>query len=468
MKKNIFVSYISGIFDTDHGEKYTRIIYYFLPEFITAFLLFSLPYWIDAYFIANLRSTSTYATLGSTNNLLHMIVKIAEALSVSTVVIGGQFNGRGDYKKVGQTLRDSFWITTIMGIMFASFLYFGAYHIYKWYGVPEEMIIQGMPFLRLRAIGIFLLFVSFAFIGFLRSIKNTRTPMYIFVTGMVTFLFLDYALIFGKFGFPKMGLQGSALATVIQNGVMLIAAILAVMLSKENRRYAIDLFAVFSEGKSLVWRLLTMSWPIVLDKATMAWAYIWLGKMIGPMGTYCIASFCVIKDMERFAFLPAIAFAQVVTFLVSNDLGVQNWIAIKSNIKKVVFMASMAVFSLLLVFSLFPEYVIEFFDREGDFTLFAAKAFPIISIFVFFDLLQLVLASALRGAGNVKTVMVVRFVVCAGYFMPVSYLISQLPIENQIMKFIMIYSSFYIGNGLMSIAYIKRFRGTAWKTTVSE
>ncbi len=468
MKKNLLSSYIGGITDTESGENYSTIIRYFLPEFVTAFLLFSMPYWLDAYFIANLKSTSTYATLGSTNNLLHMIIKMAEAVLVSTVVVGGQFNGRGEYEQVGRTLRDAFWVTFFLGLSFASFLYFGAYHIYTWYGVSDEMIRVGVPFLRLRAVGIFFTFVFFAFIGFLRSIKNTRTPMQIFILGTAVFLFFDYALIFGKFGLPALGLQGSALASLLQYITMLCAAFAYILYDKKNRKYCIDLFAVFSGGKSQVLRLLQLSWPVVLDKATMAWAYIWLCKMIGPMGTCCIASFCVIKDMERFAFLPAIAFAQVVTFLVSNDLGVKNWDGIKSNIKKVVFMASMSVFMLLLIFSVYPEFIIRFFDRQGDFTVFAARAFPIISIFVFFDLLQLVLASALRGAGNVKTVMLVRFAVCAGYFVPVSYLISQLPIENQMIKFIMIYSSFYIGNGLMSIAYIKRFRGNAWKTTVSE
>ncbi len=468
MKKALITSYIEGIFEQKKGDSYGTIIRYFLPEFVTAFLLYSMPYWLDAHFISHLKSTSSYATLGSTNNLLHFIIKVAEALAVSTIIVGGQFNGRGQYEQVGRTLRDAFWVTFISGLLFASFLYFGAYYIYLWYGVPAEIIHLGIPFLRLRAVGIFFMFVFFAFIGFLRGIKNTKTPMQIFILGTTVFLFFDYTLIFGKLGFPALGLQGSALASVLQYVVMLIAAVGYIVFDPNNRKYCIDLFAVFSGGPSQVWRLLMLSWPVVLDKATMAWAYIWLCKMINPMGTACVASFCVIKDMERFAFLPAIAFAQVITFLVSNDLGARDWQGIKANIKKVVFLSSISVFGLLFIFSMYPEFVIRFFDQKGDFTTFAARSFPIISIFVFFDLLQLVLASALRGAGNVQTVMVVRFVVCAVYFVPVSYLIAQLPMENVMLKFIMIYSSFYIGNGLMSLAYIKRFRGEQWKVVASE
>jgi Na+-driven multidrug efflux pump len=105
----------------------------------------------------------------------------------------------------------------------------------------------------------------------------------------------------------------------------------------------------------------------------------------------------------------------------------------------------------------------QFFDGKGDFIDMAAFAFPILSSLVFFDLLQLILSGALRGSGNVKTVLAVRLCICFGYFFPVSYIIAHhIPIENIALKFILIYSSFYIGNAIMSIVYIKKFRSDQW------
>src|SRR5205814_376061 len=134
------------------------------------------------------------------------------------------------------------------------------------------------------------------------------------------FVFFDYVLIFGKWGFPEMGLQGSALATIIQYGSMMTLALCYVLFNKKNLKYGIKLLSALTDI-SYVKHLLSISWPVVLDKAIMAWAYVWLGKMIATMGTGGIAAFCVVKDMERFSFLPAIAFVQVITFLVSNDVG---------------------------------------------------------------------------------------------------------------------------------------------------
>ncbi|MDP3889263.1 MAG: MATE family efflux transporter [bacterium] len=461
-KRGLLTSYFDGITDSGHGERYGTLIRFFIPEFITALLLYSMPFWVDAAFIGHLKSTSTYATLGVTNNLLHLILKVAEAFGVGTIVLSGQFNGREDYKSVGRSLRGAFWLACFVGAAIASVLYFGAPIIFHWYGVKEKLITLGIPFLRLRAIGVFFMFVYFALIGFLRGIKNTKTPMHIFVLGVLVFISFDYVLIFGKLGFPALGLQGSALATIMQYSFMLVLAVGYIFYREDHRKYGIELFAPIRDGQ-VVKHLLSLSWPVVLDKAILAASYIWLAKMISPMGTCGVATFCVIKDMERFAFLPAIAAAQVVTLLVSNDFGARNWQAIKSNIKKVIFISSFFVFSILLILAFWSSSFIQLFDKKGNFTDFASRSFWILSGLVFLDLLQLILSGALRGAGNVKTVMMVRLLVSFGYFVPLSYMLSQLPIQDQVLKFVLIYGTFYVGQGLMSIFYIHRFRSDAWK-----
>ena len=464
MIKNFMTRFIHDIYNDEKGEKYSTLLRYFVPEFITNFLLYAMPFWLDSVFIGSLASTHTYATLGVTNSFLHLIIKVGEAISVGTVVLSGQFNGQSSFENAGRTLRDAFWLTTILGLTFGSVLFFGAHYIYTWYGVSDEIVALGVPFLRLRAIGVLCMFIYLALVGFLRGIKNSRAPMKIFIFGSLLFVFFDYALIFGTFGFPALGLQGSALATVIQYFSMMIIALGYVLFNKKNLKYGISLFSGLTDI-SYVKHLLAISWPVVLDKSIMAWAYVWLGKMIATMGTGGIAAFCVVKDMERFAFLPAIAFAQIITFLASNDVGTKNWDGVKINIKKTILLATGMVSTLIAFFIYHRAYIISIFDKKGDFSGIAMQAFPVLSIFIIFDLIQLILSGALRGAGNVRIVMAVRLITCFGYFVPVSYLLSRMPIDNQALKLILLYGSFYLGNALMSIWYIRRFRSEYWKTS---
>lgn len=464
-KKKLLASYVYGITDADHGESYGTILRYFFPEWITMLFLYSVLYLLDARWIADLKSTSMYATIGITNTLLHFLIKMGEGFSVGSIIVTGQYNGKKDYKEVGQTLVDSFWMTLLGGAAVAGALYMGAYWIYYFYGVPEKMIALGTPFLRIRALSFFFMYMYFSLIAYLRGIKNTTIPMITFIFGGILFLLCDYAFIFGSPLNAPMGLCGSALASTIQYGFMAVITLAYVLFHPENKKYSIALFSGISRWTHIK-RLLLLSWPVMLDKTSLALSYIWLGYLLAPMGKYVLASYAVIKDLERFAIQPAAGFAQVITFLVSNASGTYDWDGIKSNIKKSVFLASLFVFSTLLIFSLWPNFFIHIFDQKGKFTPFAARVFPFLSVLVFFDLLQLILAGALRGAANVKLVMMVRVLVGTIYFVPVSWLISRMAIESDLIKFSLIYGSFYLGSGLMSIIYIWRFRGERWKTKV--
>jgi multidrug resistance protein, MATE family len=466
-KKKLWKSYVEGIRDESHGESYAVILRYFFPEWITALTLYSVLYLLDARWIADLKSTSIYATLGVTNTLIHFLIKIGEGFTVGSVILSGQQNGREEFEDVGRTFVDSFWITFIGGLLVSGVLFFGSYWIYYFYGVPEKMIAHGTPFLRIRAISIFFMFMYFALISFLRGIKNTRVPMKIFIAGGALYLFCDYGLIFGAFGMPHMGLNGSATASVIQYVFMVVVALGYVLFHEKNKKYGIILLNGIS-SKARVKRLVQLGWPIMLDKAIMAFSYVWLTHLFAPMGKYALASFTVIKDLERLAILPAAGFAQVITFLVSNSSGIYDWSGIKTNIKKCLFLSSIFVFVFLCMFSLWPKVFITLFDQKGKFTDIAAEVFPILSVLVFFDLLQLVLSGAMRGVSNVHVVMFVRLSVFLVYFMPVSWFLAQLPIENFVIKFLVVYGSFYIGNALMSVVYIWRFRGNRWKHSVTQ
>lgn len=438
----------------DYGESYRSIFRYFYPECITALILYSLPYFVDSYFIGSLKSTSLYAISGIVDNFLTLLVKAAEGFSIGIVVIAGCHNGSKLYKKVGQTFVEAFWSILFIGAVISGLIYSSVFYIYGWFNFPPDLIEQGVLYFKLKAIALFFMFVFFSVVGFLRSIKNTVVPMVLFAIGSFVFIVSDYILIFGKFGFPAWGLNGSAIAYCIQYGTVSFLAMAYVLLFNANKKYEIALFSRFIKWKTMS-DLLKTSGPIVVDKVVMAGAYVWLAQLLSPLGTNVMASFSLIKLMERFAFIPAIGFAQVITFLVSNDVGRGAWKDVTVNIKRVIYVATCMVGVTLLAGSLYPSWFISFVDQKGEFGYLVAQIFPSLSILVFLDLLQLILSGALRGAGAVKVVMWTRICVIIGFFMPVSYAISLIPMTSIALKFFLIYGSFFLGNGLMSVLYIK-------------
>jgi len=462
MKTGLVQSFIRGINDNEHGETYRTIIRYFLPELVTTLLLNSLPWVIDCFFIGCLSSTPSFAAVGANKTLLNLLTKIAESFMIGTVILAGQFNGAREFTKAGKSLKNSFWVTTIIGALLAVVLYFGAYLIYYCMGVPQDVLSAGIRYMQLRAIGLFLTFIYFSFAGFLRGIKDTKTPMLICIAGSIAFVIFDYLLIFGAGPFKQMGLVGSALAAIIQYGVMAFLGGAYILFSKKTRIYAIDLFALPDLG--YIKEFVSLIWPMMIDKSILAISYVVLYSRLAPLGTNVIAGFSAVREMEHFSFLPALAFAQIISLLVSNDVGSRKWDGIKSNIKKVLFMAVCLVFSILAVLSIFSRSIVHLLDKNGDFTIFVVHVFPAISILIFFDLLQVILAAALRGAAQVRVVMVTRIIFLL-YFIPISAWLCSFSLRDDI-KFIAIYSSFYFGSLLMSIFYVYWFRSGKWKTQV--
>lgn len=453
---------IRSLFHMQGGLSYPTILKYFFPEWITALILYFLPYFIDCLFICNLNSTSTYAVSGIIDNFLTMFLKAAEGLPIGIVIVAGYFNGRKEYEKAGQTFVDAFWVVVALGIVLSCALYLSIPYVCAFNNFSSEMIEKGIPYLKIKSMVIFFMFVYFALVGFLRAIKNTFTPMIVFIMGSMVFVTVDYVLIFGKLGFPQMSLLGSATAALTQYVFMCVAMMSYLLFTSKHELYKISLFNhKFSIDR--IKKIITTSLPVVIDKVSIAFAYAWLGSCMSHLGQEAGAAFSCIKMMERFAFLPAIACAQIITFLVSNDLGRGDWKSIYANIKKIIVISSCLVGAILIIGSLWPMWFVSFFDKRGDFGSMVAVIFPALSVLILIDLLQLVLSAALRGAGDVKTVMWTRVGVIAGFFIPSTYIISMFSFSHIMYKMLATYAAFLIGNGLMSLVYMYRLSQNNWK-----
>lgn len=462
---DVAIQYVRQKFSTLHaGDSLKDIFYYLLPELISVMILIVGPPIIDSYIVANSQTALSYGALAMSANLIHTLTKFAEAIPVAAIAVIGRHNGAGRYDVCGKDFSTTFWLIVALGLAQLGLIFFGAPAIYTWLGVPPEMMQVGVPFLRLKSLGVFLIFILLGFFGFLRAVKNTKVPMFINIIGILTFVFFDYALVQGKFGFPNFELYGSALATIIQYAVMNSLAFGYIWSNVAYKKYFSETFlSFFSFARAA--QLIYLGLPIVLDKTSFAFSYVWLSKMIAGLGTYAITTFDVIKHVERFSFLPAIACAQVVTFLVSNRLGARDAQGAAATVKKCLFVALIGVCSMLFLLCLNATRVIGWFDPTNQFSHFGARVLPFVSVLVIFDIVQVILAGALRGAGDVRAVMWGRILVVGGFFVPLSWLAGSLPIASKTLKFVLIYGMYYLSTGVLSCLFLYRMHGQQWQKT---
>lgn len=438
-----------------------RIFKYWLPEAASAACLIFLPIIVDLLLVAKLKSTSTYSAIGISSNLIHTLIKLSEGVCIAGIAVLGRFNGANNFFDCGRSFLDLLTATSLLGILQFIVVRAGATAFMNWIEAPDEVKTIAIPFIKIQAMAIFFAFILMSFIAFFKAVKETRAPFYVNIVGMLIFLLFDYALILGKFGFPAMGYIGSAIAANLRYLSMLIISVGIIAGQKKYRKYFQNLGAIQIQTKN-VFTLIKLSLPIMIDKTMLSFAYIWLAKMVAPLGVCAIACMDSVKNVERFAFIPAMAFAQIITFVVSNNIGEGNTAKAKANIHKILMLALGLAGSCLLFVSYQGAWLLSFLDSSNNFSASACRILKIIAPLVFFDLIQLILSAALRGAGDVKAVMLTRLSVCTLVFFPLSFLIKKyvhIAFEN---KIILIYSSFYFSTAIMALILWQRIQGNTW------
>lgn len=444
------------------GDSVPDILKYWFPELISLMILVVLPPIVDSFIVSNSQNLMAYGAMATINNVLYLLIRMAESIPIASIAMIGRFNGAQEYEKCGEELGITFWTTSLIGIIQFILVLFFAQSIYQWLNVPSEMITIGVPFLRLKSFGILLMFILMSFIGFMRAVKNTHMPMIINIAGIIAFIFFDYALILGRFGFPRLDIYGSAIATIIQYTLTNVIAVCYIMYHEPYKKYFSSCFLSFFDLKRII-HLIMLSFPILIDKTIFAYAFVWLSKKTNNLGEHAIATFDVVKNLERFAFLPAMAFASVITFLVSNRLGSKDPDGASANIKKVLILTAIMVSTLLIILCIKAHYFVSFFDKHNQYTSFATTSLIIISLLSVFDYIQVILAGALRGAGDVNMVMWGRLFTCVVFFLPISEFFYRLPIQSNLVKFNLIYGSYYLMMGVMSIIFLARTKSHKWQ-----
>jgi len=133
-------------------------------------------------------------------------------LSFGTTTLVGHHHGANDFAACGETYFHAVCLAVLGGVGVASAGLLFAIPLYQLMGATANVVKEGVPYFRIYIVSAPFTFIFFASVGFFRGTLNTRTPMVIAFLISGTHLLLDYALIYGHLGLPRLGLKGAAIA----------------------------------------------------------------------------------------------------------------------------------------------------------------------------------------------------------------------------------------------------------------
>lgn len=265
--------------------------------------------------------------------------------------------------------------------------------------LDPELMTMAVDFMRITAWSVPLMGVNQILGALMRGAGNTRVTMYTNTIANIVNAALGYALIFGNFGAPEMGITGAAVATVISQGVGAIVALFIFFFIQKDLKVK---FAKLRLKLGSVKEMFSIGVPHASEMLLMQFGQIALAGLVGSMGVVALAAHTQGIVAESISFMPAMGFGIAATTLVGMSVGVGSAALVKRyvrvlakcNLVLTAFTASILIFA--------PRQVFGILSNDPDVIALGAIYLMIMGFCQFPQQLTGVFAGTLRGSGDAK------------------------------------------------------------------
>ena len=330
--------------------------------------------------------------------------------------------GEGNYAQCGNVLNAGLLLALIGGIPFVVASAWIAGVVSPLLSNDPGVVSLGETYLRYRFLAAISLFLNQVYGGFFNGIGDTKRQMTsaILITGAN--ILLDYILIFGHAGLPRMGIAGAAIASVIATGIGSVYYI-AVSLSHFYR----DRYKPYHHlSLALPWfaPILRLSLPVMGQRFISNGSFFALFSIVSRIGTLELAASNVIRSIYGLSIMPAIGIGIAAATLVGQNLGASQPKEAEQYAWEAAKLGAYLMGGIGLLFIAYPKAIFSIYT--SDLAVIALGRLPLIMLGVVqtFAGVALVIGRALQGAGNTRYVMLAELFVCSLLYLPFAYLLG--------------------------------------------
>jgi len=265
--------------------------------------------------------------------------------------------------------------------------------------------------------------LSYSFVGMLRAVEIVRVTLYITLAALVTNIGLNYVLIFGKLGFPQMGVAGAAVATLVSRIVEMI--IVWTYTFAIQKKFPLKLREMFTTERALIKDYFKFGFPVALGDTQ--WALIGMLKaaIIGGMGTVFMAANSIASSMAQLGTMFTFALAGGACVVVGKAVGAGKYDTVRQYSKTIQIMfALIGVVMALIVFFIRKPFI-SLYGSSSDADVFSLASTMIIILAATVPLTSYHASCFVginRGAGDSRFVMKVDLICGWLIVLPTTYL----------------------------------------------
>lgn len=412
---------------------------------------------VDTYMVGQLGEVEIGAVgLGSMMSWLFYLPFLGLALGVNTFV--SQSYGAKKYTACGYMTWQGLYVALISGgLIWAGILL--APIMFDLAGPSPEVHDIGITYLQWRLIDAPGLMVGMTIASFFRGIGDTKTPMKIGIAINLINIILNYGLIYGNFGLPRLEVQGSAIGSAIaglSGGLIYVVLFFRKYLTSFGNRTPVW------PNRHALGRILRVGAPIGLQRFLDIGSFVIFSAFIGRLGNAQLAANQISIQLMSVSYMVGMGIGMAATTLVGQYIGSKQLDLAERSTYSALKLASSIMVCIGLLFLLFPETLVAFFNDSPDVLRYGRQGLLYAALFQGFDALAVVFIGALRGAGDTQWTAIAAFIGAWLFFLPLAYLLT----FTLDMGFWGAWLGATIYICLLGTACIYRFRQGVWKTMV--
>jgi putative MATE family efflux protein len=411
---------------------------------------------VDIFFVSHLGSDAI-ATVGLTESLMTIIYAIGGGFAAATTALISRRIGEKRPEKAAVSAMQAIYTGLFFSVLIAVPGFIFSHEVLGLMGGNENMInnMAGYTSIMLSANGVIMLL--FIINAVFRSSGDAAISMRILFIANIINVMLDPCFIFGWGPFPKLGVEGAAVATTIGRGTAVIYQFYLLFAGK--RRIHISYSQLSPEWK-VMWSLVKLSLGGIGQSLITTSSWIFMVRIIAGFGSSVVAAYTIAIRIIIFALMPPWGLSNAAATLVGQNLGADK----PERAERAVYMAAilnfclMGLISLLFIFN--PQYFVQAFMHGKTVSLDAVICLRIISYgFVFYGL-GMVMVQSLNGAGDTVTPTIINFFCFWMIEIPLAWVLSsRTGLHEQ-----GVYLSIVIAESIMATTGLVIIRRGKWKT----
>ena len=389
------------------------------PIFIDLFFIFMINV-TDAWFLSRISDTAA-ASIGAVMPILGIAFALYSTLHQGGSSVAAQRIGAGDYSKLASTYGALFAILLFGGLFLTVMMMSFAPTFAQWMGLQDDMSAMASIYLSTIGMGTWLLAIRFAAAAVLTSQGKTHWNMWsTFIMTIVNILF-NYLLIDGKFGFPALGVQGVAYASVIAWVVSLCFTLIIIIKHLKIKVALPNNWVLFKKDSSPI---LKIALPSVLEPMSWQLTQIMMTVMIVTMGELALATRIYTFNLLFTAILYGFAISAGVQIKVAHFIGAKRFD--EAHVQLMLGLKIGLVGSMFFVFTLlgFSEYFFSIFTDNTDIWALGKLILWVAIMGEFGRSINLIVGSSLRASGDARYVSSIGFVLMWFVALPLAWLLG--------------------------------------------